>query len=635
MFRLRPVPRAPWDGTRRPLPVGAGRQSRRHEVRSRTRFWYRAAVAPIVAGLLLSLLPGFAGATGVNGIATSCTNFGACSFALSDSNGTGWATTSGSTISFQVPGEALATSGVPYTAQVVSVNGSLYTVNGSFAGADANTGKAAYGSTQVLLTVTVFCQRGCTTTYKLDNGTITIVPTTADVTNTSVSCLPTTFTSGNSTVCTATVVDLTNGVSTPTGVVNFTSSYSFTGAFSNGGSCTLVAGQCSVTFNPGEEAVGTFPVYAAYAGNPTYFRSAAKTLVYVNPDLATGGGGGSGSYTVSFVETGLPSGSLWSVGLGAANQTSSGSSANFTVANGSYGFVVHAPGEAASPASGTANVSGANVIVSVSFSPLPPVRVTFGETGLPLGALWTVSVGTSPPSSRSTNTTGLFFDATNGTTSFSITPPAGYGVAKVVGPGLVNQSAVNVLGNTTLRVFFGPLETVFFNESSMPGFEAYPGATWSVALVPALPHNGPLPLAATTNTTGLAFSVPAGAVFRFSVTGPGAEYKASPSHGAFQVPTHDLGKLVKFHLLTSVVSFQESGLPTGTTWTVTITNGSSPALAFPFTISGTGTSLKVRLPAGTYGFSIAPEGALTPSPASGTLTIVVPASATIVPVLFA
>ncbi len=260
----------------------------------------------------------------------------------------------------------------------------------------------------------------------------------------------------------------------------------------------------------------------------------------------------------------------------------------------------------------------------------PSVPVTFKAHGLPPGTPWSVTAGSPPTTEANTTVNGLgtvVFHEVPGLLSFSFAGPAGYGIAKVVGTGLPSQSSVNVTGPSVLTVTFGALEKVFFNESALPQFELYAGATWSVNLTPALSHGGPAPQSASTNGPSLNFTAPAGASYKFVVTGPGAEYKVLPPKGGVHVPAHAFTKTVKFKLLTAAVIFKETGLASGTSWTVTISNGTSPVFVYPFSVSGNTSSIKLNLPAGNYTWSVSSAGH-TPTTGSGALTVVVPSTAT-------
>lgn len=121
-------------------------------------------------------------------------------------------------------------------------------------------------------------------------------------------------------------------------------------------------------------------------------------------------------YTVTFSQTGLKSGVIWSVTLGANTIKSTSSSIVFTVANGSYSFSVeNVSGYLDSPTSGVVTVSGSSVTKTVTFTEL--FSVNFLESGLPAGEGWSVTLGNSTVTSTGST---ISFTETNGSYSFSI-----------------------------------------------------------------------------------------------------------------------------------------------------------------------------------------------------------------------
>lgn len=566
------------------------------------------------------------------GTATSCSGLSSCRFQFSAGNLTGWADSYGGTLSFQLPGESKASYNLPYGAHVVSVSGSTDLVNGTFVGADVNTEKVVHGTTSTFVTVKSVCWRVCGTAYVLDNGTITLTPTDIDATLTSLACVPESLTAGTNSSCTVSVTDRANSSVVPTGTVTLRTSVAYVGLFSNGGNCTLVAGSCSFSFGTTDEEVGTIPIVANYAGTATEFASTNTTWLYVSaPPDAGGGGGTNGSYNVSFAETGLLAGSTWTVALQNVSRTTTLPTIVFAVPNGTYDFSVASLAGTPSAPEGTVNVSGAGVFVPETFAPFPNVSIAFLAAGLPPLSSWSATVRGSPNVTLSGEASSFTFAVPPGPVGFSVTPPAGYGLLRLAGTGVRNQTAASVVANSTFRAVFSPAETVFFNESSLPRFEAYPGASWSVVLNPLGPAGAPPPQTERTNGSSIEFTLPARANYRFAISSPGAEYRALPAGGPLHVPLHSSGHVVRFALIASGVIFTESGLPPATNWTLTISNGSSPALSYPLVVGGPGSALRLRLPSGTYAWTVS-AGASVASPASGTLVVVAPSVPITVPI---
>ncbi len=131
------------------------------------------------------------------------------------------------------------------------------------------------------------------------------------------------------------------------------------------------------------------------------------------------------SYTVSFTESGLPSGTSWSVTLGGTPKSSSTSSIVFSEYNGTYAWSASATGYTGSPSSGSLTVAGANQSQAVTFTanPAGTYTVTFTESGLPSGASWSVTFNGS---SLSSTTASIAFTSPNGTWPFTVGAVSGY-----------------------------------------------------------------------------------------------------------------------------------------------------------------------------------------------------------------
>jgi hypothetical protein len=242
--------------------------------------WLAAPIGLMI--LLTALLFVPAASASVVGVGTSCSGFGNCVFTITNAKGTGSADTYGSTMAFQLPGEAKATTNVPYSYYPHPIYGGTYIIYGSFVGTDANSLKVVYGTTVTNITVTVHCQRGCYDTWVLNSGNITFHLTKADPTSTSFSCSPNSINPGSKTVCQVKVIDTSHAAVIPNGTVKFSTQYSGQGKWSPSASCTLVSGGCSVTWTAADNTAGSVTMYAHYKGNTWFWQSTTTTYVYVN-----------------------------------------------------------------------------------------------------------------------------------------------------------------------------------------------------------------------------------------------------------------------------------------------------------------------------------------------------------------
>ncbi|MGP8078363.1 MAG: hypothetical protein ACLQC7_01700 [Thermoplasmata archaeon] len=257
-----------------------------------------------------------------------------------------------------------------------------------------------------------------------------------------------------------------------------------------------------------------------------------------------------------------------------------------------------------------ANQGSANVSVFVLSD------VTFKAVGLPPGSTWSVSAG-APPVLR-TNTTVrskgiLEFLEPNGTLSYTVGSPAGYGVSKVTGPRTPTQSSANLTGApATFTITFGPFETLTFLETGLAS-----GALWGVAIQPSLHHGGPAPQTLATHGASIAFTVVKDSWKYLITTSPIADRALNP-HGAVAVGKLPVTKTIRFVLNTARVVFKEAGLVRGTLWQVNVTGPMNVS------VSSTKGTIKLLLTSGTYHFVAWNFSGIHPHPAKGTFTVSAP-----------
>lgn len=128
---------------------------------------------------------------------------------------------------------------------------------------------------------------------------------------------------------------------------------------------------------------------------------------------------------------------------------------------------------------GTISTDSASAPVSPSVVPLGggPFPVSFIESGLPSGAMWSVNLSGSL---KSTSTTSLIFEVTPGSLTLNVAGPAGYGLARITGPHRPAELRVTVTAKSTFHLTFGPIETLSFPEVGLPS-----NSIWSVSIRPA------------------------------------------------------------------------------------------------------------------------------------------------------
>ncbi len=174
---------------------------------------------------------------------------------------------------------------------------------------------------------------------------------------------------------------------------------------------------------------------------------------------------------IQFQESGLPSGTLWTVVLNGTPLTSNSSVIlSPPLPLGQYLFEPRAPGYYSSISSAYIEL-GASLATQVLFFAPDPTQLfplSFRESGLPLGRSWGVLIGNQSRVSTSDN---LSFTEPNGTYGFVLLTVPGY-ESSTIGPAVVNGSA------TIVPVTFQPQTyAVVFVEFGLPT-----GSNWSVTV---------------------------------------------------------------------------------------------------------------------------------------------------------
>jgi len=179
--------------------------------------------------------------------------------------------------------------------------------------------------------------------------------------------------------------------------------------------------------------VGTVPDYTANVTAGTVDVTDSGVTVHI--------GFAPNHHEVSFVETGLPPGSIWNVTLNEVENDSATDTIGFSEIAGTYSFTV-GPfiGYAANVTHGSVTVSSSAVMVEIGFLPVSSVfPVTFVENGLPGTTLWSVTFNGA---TNSSTTSSIGFLDPNGTWSFSVGTVTGYSANPPSGSVQVQGKAV-------------------------------------------------------------------------------------------------------------------------------------------------------------------------------------------------
>ncbi len=181
-------------------------------------------------------------------------------------------------------------------------------------------------------------------------------------------------------------------------------------------------------------------------------------------------------------------------------------------------------------------------------------NVTFKALGLPNGSVWSVTANNTTQSNTTVGHVGkLVFVVVNNTTlTYSITPPAGFGLAHILGKGIPSQTSDLISGNTVLTLKFAAFQNLTFSERGLPA-----GSVWQVSLSSAFPHGGPNAPAPANDTVGAAggwinFTVLKGP-WHFNITivsvNATGNWTAHPPHGSVGLAGHAVTKTIRFAMV--------------------------------------------------------------------------------------
>lgn len=134
------------------------------------------------------------------------------------------------------------------------------------------------------------------------------------------------------------------------------------------------------------------------------------------------------TYTVSFVEYGLPTGTGWAVSVNGSTVTGTQSTLTIPLPNGTYSYALLGVSgfllSSSSPSRALGNFSIVGAVPTSIFLFVPFVwNLSILETGLPSGTQWEVAIGFLTVLSL---TTALTFSLANGSYNFTVMPIPGY-----------------------------------------------------------------------------------------------------------------------------------------------------------------------------------------------------------------
>lgn len=310
-------------------------------------------------------------------------------------------------------------------------------------------------------------------------------------------------------------------------------------------------------------------------------------------------------FSVLFVESGL-SATDWGLTFGGVVASAPAPHAiDYEAANGSYPYeITNVPGwhlVASEPYSGAITVSGENLEIALNFR-LMTYAVRFVEEGLQAGAPWKVTVnfpngstiiGSGTVTNSSVAPAAVAFDLPNGSFTFTVGLVTGYTEDPGAGLAAVDAGAVDV------PIVFTPLDHVSFEETGLPT-----GIQWGVVVNGTSGYPTDAPSAVIVYLPGGSFPYAVDPVPGYTTTWT----------GHFVLTNRNATINVDFALFTYPATFSESGLPSGTTWSVTILDGTTTAIA--------PASAELNVPNGSYPYFVSSVVDFQANPQSGAVNVV-------------
>ncbi len=307
------------------------------------------------------------------------------------------------------------------------------------------------------------------------------------------------------------------------------------------------------------------------------------------------------TYNLTFDESGLPSGTWWGVAptLDRVYTTASSSSFTISIFNGFYNYSAGViAGYSATPMVGNYTVFDQNVTLTFVFAATPEYPVTLTETGLTKGGAWTIALVTSSNSYeyRTARAPSIVVDEPDGTYTFFV-----FSLVPDLRPSPLAGSVTVSGGPASQAIVFESEFWLTFVESGLPT-----GSAWSIALT------SPVEQFNSSFGPTTAFLVTNGTV-GYNVTSFPVGYNATIPTGTVSVAgttvyTIDFTPPPGLY----VVTFRETGLPAGKSWSVT----------YDFTTyDSTYSSIVFGTPNGSYSYSIGAPASYRAHPATGTLAV--------------
>jgi len=289
-------------------------------------------------------------------------------------------------------------------------------------------------------------------------------------------------------------------------------------------------------------------------------------------------------YNVTFKEIGLPINDNWSIKINNTLKYTKTNTIVYQLPNGTYRYYVYAPKNYISLASySTFSLNGGNVYINVNFN--ESFWVKFYQSGLPIGTNWSMDINNRLWYTAGNNIT---FNTINGSVDYIINSLYRFVPTPQNGSIKINGS------NLTMNIVFNETFSITFVEHGLVS-----NVTWGVNIGKVV----------TSNTSMATFNLING-TYRYNVI-PLAGYEAIPSQGTVSVTGTNFTVSIVFYTLYSVI-FEETGLPAGTMWHVTLNNITESSINSIITFSEIN---------GTYLYNVSPVPFYNVTPSNAQIKI--------------
>lgn len=278
------------------------------------------------------------------------------------------------------------------------------------------------------------------------------------------------------------------------------------------------------------------------------------------------------SYWLSFISSGLPTGTGWSMVINGVLEKTYGNSITYSAVPGIYNYTISpVKGYYPEVSSGSVHVTDSNATVNVNWLPYL-YKVDFLESGLPTGMQWSVSIGG--------NQTSLVSDGNNATAYLQ----SGVYSYQFISSNMSwkGGSGSFTVNGSTVRVnldFIPVLYKVTFIESGLVS-----GQYWSVMVQ----NSG-----STASYGNSTFLYLQNGSYSYGAEASNSSY--STAAGSFNIQGTGTSVNIIFNLVQYNVTFRENGLLNGTQWGVYIPGSGNHTSTNP--------AFNVSLPVGGHSYS--------------------------------